>query len=542
MSAGPAEVLDSLAEKRAAIERAPLPANIGALFDAAVARYPERMLWVSVDGGLSLTYREFGGAVERCVAALLGLGVGPGTHVALMMPASPALAITWMALAKLGAVMLPVNTRYTARELDDLLRNGDAELLVLDQAHRALIERSSDTLPLPRSRVLLHGAAAPGYAGEWQALLAAAGTPPSLPSPETDRLMTLQFTSGSTGAPKGCMLPHRYWLTISHVRAHQGPAVGRMLIDMPFHYMGGQWRFLMALCLGATAFVAAQPSVAHLIDRLLAHGIQFCSVTPALAKQSPDPRRAGLRLAWAGTMALPRDLHAALEQRLNGAPVREMYGLTETGAAVAMPHEVDWMTGSGSCGLAAPFRSLRIVDDAGRDVRTGESGELWISGSGMMAGYYKRPDANADSFRQGWFRSGDLFRRDNDGFLTIHGRIKDVIRRSGENVSASELEGVLCAMPDVVEAAAIPVADELRGEEVKVCLTLRSGLTAEDLPPERVIAFCSERLARFKLPRYIAYLHEMPKTPSGKIAKQALRPAGADLRLGSFDAVDGIWR
>jgi acyl-CoA synthetase (AMP-forming)/AMP-acid ligase II len=542
MSTSPAAILDGLARKRESIERTTLPPSIGAQFDHAVACFRERTLWVPVDGGPSLTYGEFGEAVGRCVAALHGLGVRRGTHVAVMLPASPPLAITWMALAKLGAVMLPVNTRYTARELDALLTGGDAELLIADAAHRDLLERPADTLPLPRSRIVLHGGTPAGGAGEWRALLDAAGAAPTLPAVEPDQLMTLQFTSGSTGVPKGCMLSHRYWTTISLVRAHQGPPVHRMLIDMPFHYMGGQWRFLMALRLGATAFVARQPSVAQMIDRLLAHEIDFCSVTPALAKQPVDPRAADLRLAWAGTMALPRDLHAALEARLGGAPVREMYGLTETGAAISMPVEVDWMTGSGSCGLAVPFRTLRIVDEAGRDVAPGQTGELWITGPGMMAGYYKRPDANADSFRDGWFRSGDLFRRDGDGFLSVLGRIKDVIRRSGENVSASEVEGVLAAMPEIVEAAVIGAPDALRGEEVKACLLLRAGLTPEDLPPERVLAFCGERLARFKLPRYVAYVGEMPKTPSGKIAKQALRDAQPDPQRGCFDAVDGLWR
>jgi acyl-CoA synthetase (AMP-forming)/AMP-acid ligase II len=535
------EILERLAEKRAAVERTEQAPDIGRLFDAAVARHRDRLLWVPVDGGPSLTYGQFATEVSRCVAALSGLGIGQGSHVGVMLPSVPALAITWMALAKLGAVMLPVNPHYSAREMNHLLREGDAEWLIAHQAHRDLFERQDEPLALPRDRIVLQGAEAKGYAGEWQALLNAAGTMPALAEPDIDRLMTLQFTSGSTGAPKGCMLPHRYWTTIALVRANQAPPVERMLVDMPFHYMGGQWRFLMALLMGATAYVARQPSLARMLDRLIEHDIQFCSVTSAFAKQPLDPRRSRLRLTWASAMAV-RDLQAPLEERLNGAPVLELYGLTETGAAAAMPHEVSWMTGSGSCGLAVPFRTLRVVDGNGRDVRDGEAGELWIGGPGMMQGYYKRDDANREAFRQGWFRSGDLFRRDGDGFMTVIGRLKDVIRRSGENVSAAEVEGVLCAMPEIVEAAAVAVPDEMRGEEIKVCLTLRSGLTPEDLPPTRIIAFCSDRLARFKLPRYIAYLPALPKTPSGKIAKHLLGAREADPRLGSFDMVDGRWR
>jgi crotonobetaine/carnitine-CoA ligase len=399
-------------------------------------------------------------------------------------------------------------------------------------------------VPLARERIILHGGAAPsGFAGQWRSMVdAARDVPPSLPAPEPDRLLSLQFTSGSTGAPKACMLTHRYWVQFAHVRAQQGPYVGRMLIDMPFHYMGGQWRFLMALLLGATAVVARQQSLARLMDRLLAHEVGFCSVTPALAKQPPDPRRNGLRLAWAGTMAMPAELHATLEERLGDTPVREMYGLTETGAALAMPVAVDWMTGSGSCGLPVAFRRLRVADAEGREVSAGQTGELWISGPSLMLGYYGREAATAEAFRDGWFRTGDLVRRDTDGFHTVLGRIKDVIRRSGENISAVEIETVLAGLPEVVEAAALPVPDSLRGEEVKVCLTLRPGLGPGDVPPERVLAFCRARLARFKQPRYIAYVSELPKTPSGKIAKQALRPPGADLRVGAYDAVDALWR
>jgi acyl-CoA synthetase (AMP-forming)/AMP-acid ligase II len=535
-----AAVLAELARQTEAVEGQKLPPNVGTLFDKAAALYGERVLWVPVEGGPTLTYGEFALQVGRCAAALYRLGVRRGTHVAVMLPSIPALAITWLALAKVGAVMLPVNTRYTARELEAMLRGGDAELLVADYALLDMLKPGG--LPLPRDRIVLHGGMAPGYAGEWHSLLDDAGGVPALKQPDPDDLMTLQFTSGSTGLPKACMLPHRYWTTVALVRSVQGPMLRRILIDMPFHYMGGQWRFLMTLLMGATAFVARQPSLTGMLDRLLAHGIDFCSVTPALAKQALHPARTGLRLRWAGTMALPADLHEPLEQQLGGAPVREMYGLTETGAALAMPVDVDWMRGSGAAGLPVPFRRLRITDPAGLDVPNGETGELCVAGPGMMQGYYKRHEATAEVFRDGWFRTGDLVRRDRDGFHTVIGRIKDTIRRSGENIAASEVEAVLCAIPKVLEAAAIAVPDDKRGEEVKVCLVLQPGCSKSDLPPDRIVEFCRERLASFKVPRYFAYHANLPKTSSGKVAKQALRNMGTDLRLGSFDVVDGTWR
>ncbi len=539
------KILADLKAKRAETERSTLAPNLATLFDRAVDRHGDKPLWISLPNGQAMSYRQMGQAVRRCVGALKALGVKSGTHVGVMLPNVPAMVVSWMALARLGAVMIPINTRYTARELDHVLVEGHAELLIVDQAFRHLLERQGDTLPLPKERIVLHGTtdegfAGEGFAGEWHALLDQAGDPPASRDVQMDSLVTLQFTSGSTGAAKGCMLTHRYWLTIAVVRASQGPAVDRVLIDMPFHYMGGQWRFLMTLIMGATAYVAPHPSLTQMFDWLVDHKIEFCSVTPALGKQALDPRRNMLSLVWAGTMAMPKDLHGAVEDRLNGVPVREMYGTTETGATISMPFEVSGMPGS--CGLVAPFRRLRVVDEGRRDVPDGQPGELWVRGPGMMQAYFGDDAATADAFEQGWFRTGDLFRRDADGFFTMLGRLKDVIRRNGENISAAELEAVLQSIPEVVEAAAIPVPDEVRGEEVKVCIRLRDGTSRTQLPPARIFAFCSERLARFKLPRYIAYYDELPKTPSGKVAKPQLRAASPDGRAGSFDMVEGTWR
>ena len=167
---------------------------------------------------------------------------------------------------------------------------------------------------------------------------------------------------------------------------------------------------------------------------------------------------------------------------------------------------------------------------------------MLIRGPGILHGYYKKPEATAAAFHGDWFRTGDLFRRDERGYYYIVGRLKDMIRRAGENISAREVEAVLRGMPEIVEAAAVPVPDETRGEEVKVYVVLQPGLMAEDVPPARIIAHCEANLARFKVPRYIEYRPNLPKTPSEKIAKQLLAQGVADLRTGSYDRVERRWR
>ena len=538
----PSAVVEQTEAAWATIEREPLPSDLAALLDERAARHGERPLWVSIDDGEILSYREFAARTRRCAAALAHFGIGPGSHVAVMLPSVPALPIAWFALATLGAVMVAINTRFTAREIDYALKRSGAEALVIDREYLSVLTQlDGPAAPLPRSRIIVHGAPVDGFRNQWNAMLAAAPTEAVAGrEADRDRLLTIQFTSGSTGFPKGCMLSHRYWLTMGLVRSRQGPPVRRVLIDLPFHYVGGQWRFVMTLFLEATAFVTAQPSVSRLLQRLADYDIEFCSVSNAMANLPDGPPPHALGRGWVTTAGLNRTLHAELERRL-GAPVRELYGMTEIGSGLSMPIAAAHMTGSGSCGLPVAFRKYRIVDTAGRDVGKGEAGELWVKGPGILQGYFGQPEADAEAFRDGWFRTGDLFRRDDDGYFYMLGRLKDVIRRSGENISPSEVEAAVLAMPGIVEAAAVPVPDGLRGEEVKIYVVLAPPLSQAEVPPDRIAAFCAERLAKFKLPRYIEYRDALPRTASDKIAKQELRQIRPDLHAGSYDTTLGKW-
>jgi crotonobetaine/carnitine-CoA ligase len=206
-----------------------------------------------------------------------------------------------------------------------------------------------------------------------------------------------------------------------------------------------------------------------------------------------------------------------------------------------MPIERVDKVGSGSCGLPCPFRECRIVGEDGQPVPQGEIGELQIRGPGIMLGYYNNPEATAEALRDGWFSTGDLFRQDEEGFFSIVGRKKDMIRRSGENIAAREVETVLAAAPGVAEVAVVGVPDPLRGEEVKAYLRLKEGVAADRQVLDGIVAAAQAGLAPFKVPRFYAFVEDFPRTASLKIAKPRITAGVADLRAGAFDRVSGSW-
>lgn len=497
--------------------------SLAALADEAAAWYGDRAVWESIEDGTTMSFNDFRQQTLRCANGLRGLGIGYEAHVAVMLPNVPAYVVTWFALARLGAVMVPVNTRNTSRELEFVLRNSDAGFLVIDENYLRIMEGIENlSAAIPSSRIVVHRAAGATDVRAWHALVGnALARELAEPRVTPDTQMSIQYTSGSSGLPKGCVLSQDYWVLLGRVRAQQGPAPTRLLIDKPLSYMGGMWRFLMCLCLGCTACVAQQFSLRNLQQRLVDNRIDFFAATDAVAKLPDHPGIADLNVAWISIAGLSKALHRPLEQKFR-APVRELYGLTETGSTLYMPASAAAMSGSGSCGLPAPYRECRIVDDQGRDVPRGKEGELWVRGRGILQGYYGNPEATHAAFSGDWFRTGDLFSQDAEGYYYIQGRIKDSIRRSGENISAREVEMIASGIPGVLECAAVGVPDELRGQEIKLCLVLQPGRSGASITPQAVIAHCAERLAAFKVPRYVEYFEDLPRTSSGKIAKHEL--------------------
>jgi acyl-CoA synthetase (AMP-forming)/AMP-acid ligase II len=529
-------------ERRRRIESEPFPANVAALLDEAAIEVPERIALDFFEDGEQITYAALRRRVNQLTNGMARQGIRRGAHVAVMLPNIAALPIAWLALARLGAVMVPMNIAYTSRELDYVINDGAVDWLVIDHDLLATLsgmERRPDRLT--DRHVIVVGNTAPNCLA-WNDLIV--GQSDAIITPTEvglDDLLNIQYTSGTTGFPKGCMLSHRYWLTIAKVNARRDDRIfQRILAATPFFYMDPQWMMLMAFYQRATLFVARRQSASRFMEWIRRYRVNFCLFPHIVLKQPPSPSDRDNEIVRVNVYGIHKETHTELEERFN-LVAREAFGMTEIGSGMFMPIEATDMVGSGSCGVPSPFREVRVADPDGNTLPAGQVGELVVRGPGILQGYYNKPEATAAAFHGDWFRTGDLFQQDERGYFYIVGRVKEMIRRAGENISAREVESVLHALPEIAEAAAVPVPDETRGEEVKACVVLQPGLDRDAVTPDRILAHCTAVLARFKVPRYIAYCDDLPKTASGKIAKHLLTNV-PDPLAGCFDRVEERWR
>ncbi len=534
---------------RKLVESEPFDTNLGAFLARVAGLWGDRVafeFFTEPEGtpDRSITYRDLDARVSQLASGLHRLGVRKGQHVGVMLPNCPAFMLTWLALARLGAVMVPVNKRYTARELAYTLTDSDAGWLVIHADYLALLPELGEAR-LPEDRVIVADASDPAPYNDWRAVLEG-GDPTFVPDeePALDDLATIQFTSGTTGFPKGVMLAHRHWLVYAKVGTvdlrHLG--IERMLLLHPYYYVAGQAVSLFGFFLGATIFVAPRLSINRFVPWMRETGAQYAFVSHAICKHrvAPEDRYDGIKFLHISS-AFTKEVHEEIEGQF-GAPLRNAYGMTENSLATYMPLGDADRVGPDCIGVPVPFREVMIADGEGNPLPDDEVGEICVRGPGILLGYYNKPDANRESFFGEWHRSGDRGMRDADGYFHFLGRIKDVVRRSGENISAVEVETVLVSMKGVERAAAVPVPDDMRGEELKVYIQLNDGLTHAEVPPSAILAHCTRLLAPFKVPRYIEYRAELP-TPgtADKIEKHKLIAEKPDLRVGSYDREREVW-
>lgn len=520
------------------IEGLALPNSIGELVDAAAERFGDRPAWNFFETGQVLTFKEVAALSLKAANALLSVRARRGSRIAVMVGNSPNYLGTWLGAARIGATVVPVNGRYTPRELEHVILKSGAELLVIDAGNLKVYQELSETnRQIGAEQVFVCGDA-PGYRNWLRMVAENAGTPVAS-NANADDLMSIQFTSGTTGFPKGCMLPQRYWLNAAVVTSNSNDLqIERFLCNQMLFYLDGQFNAIASLYRGTTFFCCANPSAAKFLGWIKKYGINELFMFDALYKKtapSPGDRHNDLKLVH--IFGFNPKLHADLEVRFD-APARESYGMSEFAPALIMPSDAGCMVGSASCGLTAPNTRLRIVDDFNEDVFPGEIGELLIQSPGMMRGYAGDEETSREVLRDGWLHTGDLFRRDEHGYHYLVGRKKDMVRRNAENVACMEVESILRMHPGVLEAAVVGVPDDIVGEEIKAYILPAGGVAPE---PEQLLAFCSQHLAKFKIPRFIQFVDLFSITESSRVEKKKLLIGVADLRAGAYDATTRQW-
>lgn len=528
-----------------------------AALDRAAAAWPDR---VAVDFmGAPTTYAELAGAVARGASALRDLGVGAGDRVAIALPNCTSHVVAFYATLRLGAVVVEHNPTYTAGELQHQLADSGATVaLVWEKAVPAALEAQPGTavrtvvavdvsadlpavkrfalrLPLPaarRTRAALR-TTPPAGTPVWHRLVAgAAPLPAGHPRPGADDVALLQYTGGTTGTPKAAVLTHRNLVA----NAVQGqawtqaqPGTETIYGVLPFfHAFGLTLCLTYATRIGATlvafpkfdpeAVLAAQrrrpgtflPAVPPMLDRL------------AAAAEAREADLSSFRYAISGAMSLS-PATAARWERLTGGLVIEGYGMTET-SPVALGSPLSPARRPGALGLPFPSTDVRVVDqeDPTREVARGEQGELLIRGPQVFQGYWGRPEETAEQLLPGgWLRTGDVVRLDEDGFVVLVDRIKEMIVTGGFKVYPSQVEDKLRTMPGVRDVAVVGLPGGDLGEKVVAAVVMELGHAQVEL--QAVREWCAERLARYAVPREIVILTDLPRSQIGKVLRRVVR-------------------
>jgi acyl-CoA synthetase (AMP-forming)/AMP-acid ligase II len=494
-----------------------------------------------LERGETASFAELQAASVEYAQALRDLGVQKGDRVALMLQNRIEFVHLWFAIARIGAVMVPMNFRYTPREIEFVLSDTGAKFAFADAeviADFCAAAGPLDTITV--GTIIVVGGNASGVRTLDQ-VLAARNDAPITSDVAPDDLLSIQYTSGTTGFPKGCMLTHTTSVTFSYQSTiYENPPFERCMSANPFFYVSGQSHLMKTLRHGKTLFMAPRFSSSNFLQWLQKHKIEWCEF-PALVLRQPDAAGAKTSLrkvhCFSGWTA---EAIAELRDKL-GVPCTNNYGMTETSWITQMPEGFEGTPYEGAFGLRAPLREIRLVGDDGQTVPAGEVGEAWVRGTGMFQGYWNNQEANAELIQDGWFKTGDLLKQDDLGFYWLVGRKKDMIRRSGENIAAREVEAVIREIDEIADVAAIPVKDSTRGEEVKIVIELKPGLTRNVLPIETIMTQARDHLAAFKRPRYIVFIDELPRTPSsGKVLKRDLVDVPEPL-AGCFDTDLGEW-
>lgn len=499
--------------------------NVGYFLSKTAGKYPGKIAFIFE--GQRETYAEFINRANRVANGLVGWGLKKGEKVATLFFNCPAMCESYFGIIKAGGVMVPLNARLSWRELAALADHSDARFLIFDEEFRETVGSMRPNLSKVEKYILVgHGLPERVFSYE-KFLESSSPEEPKVEISEDDDLMIV-YTAGTTGAPKGVLVTHRNYIW-SALNGATDMSLGHEdinLVVFPIFHTGGLASFFMRVLMGCTFVLMKKMDVREMLKTIEREKVTSMAMVPTVLislLQLPDLKSydtSSVKMYTSSAAVFPVKVKNQFHQVFPNAALYEVYGLSEgcgTGT-VLLPQ--DAYRKIACVGKAFTHHEVKVVDEKRKEVVPGEVGEIVLRGPLVMKGYYKDPQATAETIPDGWLHTGDMARVDEEGYIYIVDRRKDIIVSGGINIYPREIEEVLYTHPKIAEAAVIGVPDEKWGETLKALIVPKE---RQALAEEEVIAFCKESLASYKKPTSVEFLPSLPKNAAGKVLKTELR-------------------
>ena len=483
--------------------------NLASILEEKSSQYPKRCALVYE--GRKFSYNTLNREVNRRARFLIDRGINPGDKIAILLSNRPDYIYYYYAAFKLGAACVPLNTYLTASEIEYILADCKADVLMFESKFSSRIQGVSEA-----SRIDIETISTNSFPDD---------NPPNTVTP--DELAVIIYTSGTTGYPKGVQLSHRNLLSnvASCREVLKLDAKTTVIVFLPlFHSFTFTCCVLVPLWVGSKLVLIPGIERDKIKKNIIRHRVRVFVGIPTIYKLMAQQKVSFLkrllnpvRIYISGGAPLPLEVLQSFEQKYQ-RPLLEGYGLSEASPVVSI-NPVEGYRKHGSVGLPLPDVDVKVIDDEGKNLPVGEVGELLVQGPNVMGGYYNKPQETNQTLRDGWLYTGDLARIDQDGFIFIEGRKKELIIVHGCNVYPREVEEVIYTHPAVSEAAVIGIPDPNRGEVPKAFVVLKEGMQTTQ---KELKSLCRDRLASYKVPLHIHIVDELPRTATGKIKKYEL--------------------
>lgn len=496
------------------------------MLNRSARRFPNKT--AIVDDNRRFTYVTLLKRVNQLAGWFQSKGINKGEKVALLLYNSIEITECLIALGKIGAVAVPVNFRLQQLEFEYILQNSDAKMLIAHQDFVDIIGKMRVNLPLLEEVIVVDQQEAKHHSYFSYDDIFETAFIPSLEELKDDDDFLIVYTSGTTGKPKGAVLTHKnvFMNSVNMCLECSLTKDEVQVISTPLFHIGGISALTMLLLVGGTTILLRKFDPEHLLQIFDKEKVTYSFMVPSMWNillELPSFKNynvTSIQKICCGAATTPLELKKKLLKHFPSAGVFDTFGHTEMAASTSTLKASDSLLKTGSVGLPYSNVEVRVVDENMNDCAPGEVGEIVYRGPTTMKEYYKNAEATKEAVNGGWLHSGDLVKLDDEGYITVVDRKKDMIISGGENIYPKEIEEVLYTHPDILEAAVVGIPDEKWGETVKAYIVLRNG---KSITAQQVIDYCTDKMARYKKPHYVEFLEELPRNGSGKILKTKLR-------------------